>query len=307
MSIRHVAAVLDLQLPPNLKLVALVYAESANDEDDLVWLSRGKVAARSGYSERQVVALTKTLREDRRLLVEVPVDEIPPQAMTRLRGIPRNRWPSVYRVSLTEGQLSHPSPVGVKSARDRGAVSSSPEVKPASPKPEREPESRTWAEEIRYEVPSGATPTPIPHVWKVSNGSGDSEVRDLLWEALVSECRIDSSQLPDSARGVLNRSVSELRRAGADPLEVRRRAAAYRAGKGSIVKGSRLTHRALVTHWPTLGGTPDVERAAAAEAEAHVHSWRPHFRNPAVRLCDCGENLTVTDETPDPLTPETRR
>ena len=37
MSIRHVAAVLESDLPPNERMVAIVYAESANRDDDRFW------------------------------------------------------------------------------------------------------------------------------------------------------------------------------------------------------------------------------------------------------------------------------
>lgn len=251
MSVRHIAGILELPLAPGPKLIALVYGNSANDEDDLCWLSVERVAARSGYSPRQTQALIRKLT-GLRVLEPVPLDALPPGALDRLRGIPRNRIPTVYRVHVGV-QLSHPTP-GVNPETARGANRRESGVQLTAPKSEREPESKPWWGELEYTPPHGWEPVPgVPHKWRTpSTPDAPAATVDLLWEAVVEVCHLDTSSLPATARGVINRSVEELRRAGAAPAEVHRRAARYRSGTAGIPRGTKLTHRALVVHWPAL-------------------------------------------------------
>ena len=268
MSVRHIAAVLEMPLEPGPKLVALVYANSANDEDDLAWLSVEKVALRSGYSERQTQTLIRRLTT-LGVLAPVPLDALPPGARDRIKGIPRTRVPTVYRMDLGV-QISHPKiGLGVQSAQPRGAVHDISGVKPTAPKPEEEPESKPrWWDELRYSPGAGWEPIPgRAHRWRTPSGpETPSGVVDLLWEAVVDVCRLDMTSVPATARGVINRSVEELRRAGADPREVQDRAARYLSGTAGIPRGAKLTHRALVVHWPALAApTP---RGPVADPDA---------------------------------------
>lgn len=302
MSVRHIAGVLELALPPNLKLVALVYANSANDEDGVVFLSVRRVAERSGYSERQVVTLTRALRRAE-VLEPVPIDSLPPQAMERLRGIPKNRWPSVYRLHYSGVQLLRPKP-GVKSRRSRGEISDISGVKLTAPESEvREPEAKPWTRELRYPIPEGWEPEPEPHRWSSRRpipGGFAIVVTDLLWEAVVEVCSLDTSSMPTSSRKFLNRSVEELRSAGADPVEVHARARRYLSGDApSIPKGSKLTHRALVLHWPALG-VPDVNPATREPAVCPPHRLEdtvdPQLGRYCVR-CKTWTPIEPTEET----------
>ncbi|KKK56549.1 hypothetical protein LCGC14_3063440, partial [marine sediment metagenome] len=61
MSVRHIAAVIDSDPKRSHRGIAIVYANSANDEDNVVALSAAKVAAGSGYKKRQAIDLTDEL------------------------------------------------------------------------------------------------------------------------------------------------------------------------------------------------------------------------------------------------------
>lgn len=178
MSVRLIAAAIESTLPPPLKLVAIVYANSANDEDCIVWLSIEGVALRSGYKERQTRTLTKALAAAGVLAV-VPEDQIPPSAWNRgLGGIPRNKRPKVYRF----GVQSLPNAPGVQSATIRGAIHDTSGVQPIAPKPEEEPE----------ETPLASKPTRKP---------------DHLAETLASMCFIQFTNMTTSAHGAFNRAL----------------------------------------------------------------------------------------------------
>lgn len=275
MSVRHIAGVLDMRLPPGLKLVALIYADSTNVEDGVVFLSIPKVAERSGYSRRRTQELTRDL-ESAGILTALTLDAIPPTALERLAGIPTRRWPTVYRLTLEpdpptrEGRnprTPNRGTGGAQSSPVRGATSDTSGVRPVAPKPEEEPEGEPWARSINYTAPRRATPTTTPHVWKlddVAKAATGIERRDLLFEAVADECRIDLDELTDDGRRNLNGCVKQLRDVAADPIEVRRRSDFYRSGNApGIPRGTKLTARALVSHWASLkrqnylGAVPD--------------------------------------------------
>ncbi len=86
---------------------------------------------------------------------------------------------------------------------------------------------------------------------------------DLLWDAMVVAFSIDSRALTDSARGVLNRAVGELRKVGAEPSEVPVRKAAYERKMPDAV----CTPPALVKHWPYLDAQSGLSAAAVADQE----------------------------------------
>jgi hypothetical protein len=73
---------------------------------------------------------------------------------------------------------------------------------------------------------------------------------DVVFEAVCEVTGIDSRALTATARGPLNRAVAELRKVGATPDEVRRRARRYRE---TFSVDIALTPMALAKHWPTLG------------------------------------------------------
>lgn len=71
---------------------------------------------------------------------------------------------------------------------------------------------------------------------------------DPLFDAVTEACGMDPSQLTDSSRGALNKSLAMLRGVGADPAEVPLRASNWE----SVFPQATLTPTALAKHWPQL-------------------------------------------------------
>lgn len=88
-------------------------------------------------------------------------------------------------------------------------------------------------------VPSPQSPVPI------APAEPTQRRRDLLWEAVMDACGIQPEDITESSRGAYNRAVSDLRKLGVDPDEVRHRAAAYRMRW----EHASLTPTALVRRW----------------------------------------------------------
>lgn len=63
MSVKIMGAVWDSALPHNLKLVALAYADHANDAGYNVWPGVSTIAQKTGYNERQVQRITRELEK----------------------------------------------------------------------------------------------------------------------------------------------------------------------------------------------------------------------------------------------------
>ncbi len=274
MSIRHVAAVLDSDLRPNLRMVAVVYAESANSEDDIVFLSIETIEAGSGYAQRQAREITKQLR-DEGVLEELPADLISERAWAILRSYRADRRPKVYRFHLGCGHRTtckHCTPSDgddLRSDVERDALARSNGVRGRAPKPEEEPEEEpiAWfAQQLRYEPEAGWEPTSLAHRWKTPDG-----FRDLIWDAVIDVCRIDPSQMTKTADDAIGLTVKELRAAGADPIEIQHRATRYRRGQGPVPEGTRLTHHALRTHRPAHGAIAGT--SVAVVSEVHSHRW----------------------------------
>lgn len=253
MSIGHVSAVLaaPTALRPNHRMVAIVYAESANRDDNIVCLGIATVAACSGYSQRQAQVLTRDLRT-LGVLIEVPFDDMPVTAVARLRKIPKHRRPRSYvfdMEALSGVQSLHPMS-GVQPRVERGAATRTNGVKLAAPKPEEEPEEEPlptatpWHETVRYEPGFEWDPTGVPHIWR----GPDGKKHDVLWDAVADECRVDDTSMTRTSTTYVAKHVHELRDAGADPVEVRRRARAYR----KVMPQAELTPSALCKWWPRL-------------------------------------------------------
>lgn len=73
--------------------------------------------------------------------------------------------------------------------------------------------------------------------------------RDLLFENVATACGIEWDKLTPSARGSLNKAVSEIRAAGGEPQDVEGRALEYKRRFSQ----APLTPPALAKHWPGLG------------------------------------------------------
>lgn len=92
---------------------------------------------------------------------------------------------------------------------------------------------------------------------------------DLLWDALVAACKLESSQMTDTARGSANRARRELAAVGATPEQVRSRAEDYRRKFPTAA----LTPAALVKHWPQLTAQPQQRYNPDGTAVGEGKPW----------------------------------
>ena len=94
--------------------------------------------------------------------------------------------------------------------------------------------------------------------------------RDLSFEKLAEVCGVDITALTPTARGALNRALSDIRSAteelddGELALVIESKAATYR----KVMDGALLTPTALAKHWPSLEG---MAAAAAAPTTYVTH------------------------------------
>lgn len=101
----------------------------------------------------------------------------------------------------------------------------------------------------------------------VGKFSEDSRKQDLLWEAVMWVCRIDTAKITPSARGGYNKALKELRQVGAQPEQVPHVAMAYRMA----MPNAPLTPTALAKWWASAEGVatqPKVDKHAA-----EVNEW----------------------------------
>ena len=75
--------------------------------------------------------------------------------------------------------------------------------------------------------------------------------RDPIWDTLMEVCGIETTAIPQSARGGYNRAVKELKEVGATPDQIRNRASRWH----KVYSGATLTPTALVKHWASLAGS----------------------------------------------------
>lgn len=274
MSVRHIAAVIDSDLKRSHRGVAMVYANSANDEDNVVALSARKVAAGSGYGDRQAIALTDELEKiagtcGRPVLQFIAWDDLPEAAAVRLAAIPKRRRPKPYLMHMGCKNCTPLTGDGVQKQTPKGAKTDADGVQAVAPEPEEKPEKNPWHAHLRYSPPADWEPNALAHTWTVpSTPEEPSRKVDLLWEALVDVCRIEEATLTKPARKAANVALAELRGVDADPREIQTRAARYRRGQGSVPAGSTLTPHALVNHWAGCAPPP-----AADPINGHEHRW----------------------------------
>lgn len=140
------------------------------------------------------------------------------------------KWTSHQRVSHPKDSVIPPCPLHEAFAHDSG---SPPEV---------------------TAKPSGTVPSSRTRGDGGGDGGGDGygasgtrsgRARDLIWEAMLEVCGIDSSAIPDSARGAYNKAAAQLRAMTSRPDEVRARARRYTEQWPSTT----LTPPALARHW----------------------------------------------------------
>lgn len=90
-----------------------------------------------------------------------------------------------------------------------------------------------------------AAPTPTATVTEI-------RPRDLVWDAVMAACAIDSTSITKSARGAYNRAVGDLRSIEASPEEIHLRAQRHLA----LWPHVSLTPNSLARHWAELSEDP---------------------------------------------------
>jgi len=222
-------------LTPAAKIVLLAIADHADDEGGNAYPSKGTLALKTGYSERQVIRIVNELTDEGWLVEEA----------RRVAGIPVDRMPKVYRIAMSRGDnLSPRLPLdGVTSGTLRGDICDVDGVTSVSPKPSIEP---------------SLEPTP----------SAAKRI-DPLWDAVIDACGLTGNGLTKSERGRVASAVAELRAVGADPAEVSVRAQAYRRKWPNV----DLTATALAANWSMFApkGARRVERCPDCEQPVDNH------------------------------------
>lgn len=100
---------------------------------------------------------------------------------------------------------------------------------------------------------------------KPSRGSREP---DLVWDALMASCGVDSSTITDSMRGGYNRAVSELRKVGATPGEIKRRAENYQAR----FPDAAMTPMALAKQWAMCDSGPPLRQVSTSDQRFAANS-----------------------------------
>lgn len=117
-----------------------------------------------------------------------------------------------------------------------------------TPKPRSGAGQSERSEQIRSQAaPAAGAGAPT----KGAQPKGRGRRRDEVFEAVAESCGLALDGLTKSARGQLNRAANELREVGAEPTEIRQRAAVY----AERYRGATLTPTALAKHWPSLAGS----------------------------------------------------
>lgn len=98
MSVKMMALVWDSQLPREERYVLLAYADHADHDGNNIWPSVETMAKKTGYSERSIQIITKSLVEVRKILVD---------AGTGMKGT--NKW-RIHVINLKKFRPEESSP-----------------------------------------------------------------------------------------------------------------------------------------------------------------------------------------------------
>lgn len=106
-------------------------------------------------------------------------------------------------------------------------------------------ESLSEREPLNERTTAPASPAPEATVTEI-------RPRDLVWDAVMAACAIDSTSITKSARGAYNRAVGDLRSIEASPEEIHLRAQRHLA----LWPHVSLTPNSLARHWAELSEDP---------------------------------------------------
>jgi len=218
------------------RLVLLAIANHADKEGANSWASVHQLAEEARLSERKVQYALRSLTK---------AGEI------RIVGRSKART-NIYELPSVGAQSAPREPDGVQPTTAKGALHDSQRVNSSAPEPSTEPS-------LNQDLAS----------------SGRARNRDELFEAVMEVSGVDLAEIPDEARGSYNAAVAGLRKVGATPQEVRRRAPQA---------WFTVTPGALLRHWAELRGGSRRPKPQLTEPcsdcggrEAH-REWCPHER-----------------------------
>jgi len=263
MSAKVVGLVLDSQvkMDPTTKLVLVSFAEHAHPDGTHAFPSVQRIARYCCIDRRTAQRHIAKLK-DRGLLVEVT-----PAAGTK---------PAEYRVVLEAldvgaadcRPMAQVAQGGGTDATPGGGAGGTGGAAPMPPEPSTEPTSTATVSNQPLGAHARESEAQQAQLLTVDAVATVRRQRqpDPLWDAVMHVCGVDTSAIPESARGKYGRVVKELKAIGATPDDVLVRAASYK-----MRYPGTITPNALLMHWSEC--TPDHVMAEAGERNA-VRNFR---------------------------------
>ena len=252
-------------------LVLLCLGDWANDDGEC-WPSISTIAKKCRLADGRHVkrVIHETLEKE---LGEVVV--IPGAGMTSTKGgIRSNR----YRVTVhmpAESMTGVPQPpsrgkTGVPQPPSRAMTGVPQPPMTGVPQPPRmvvdrppEPSVDTSVVDTSFLAPASLPP------------EKREQQQDHLFDALLDVCGMEAGQLTPSARGSVNKALSDLRSVDASPDEVHTRARRYRVA----FKNAALTPAVLSKHWASFAHEPASRDFVDTVTDALNSQW-PHGAEP---------------------------
>lgn len=237
------------EAPPIERLLLLALADAANADGTEAWPSIDELTRKTGMHRRTVHRAIDRLVEMGELEVE--------------KTIMRGRWRNCYRILM--GGDSPPRTRGRAPRRRSGSAprGTAPQVADSHPTGGTQSTPGGTAPPAHslstHPEPSLNHPVADPPVRDEPRTAKPPATKprkprepDLVWDAVMTACAVDVTAITDSARGAYNKAVWDLKRAGATPDEIARRAALYRIH----YTDAALTPTALARHWAEVAEPP---------------------------------------------------
>jgi len=243
MSVKVMGRVWDADLPPNMKLVLLAYADAAEHDGTDIWPGWERISTMTGYSQPTVARLTAELKTIG-VLVQV--------------GKGHTGQRASYLIDL-----EHPSLRAYQDDIQSESESLSPETESVS----------NDAESLSPVIPlPSLTPVLTSHPKK-------KRAPDFLWEAFV---EVHGTPATESERGKYNAIVGKLREAQVEPDEYGLLCQGWKAKHGLEPGPATVANRVgeirhFIAKGPIVAPTPrDVAQATErAKAQAMMDTPRP--------------------------------
>ena len=249
MSVKAMGRVWDSDLPPNLRLVLLAYADAAEHDGTQSYPGWERLVHMTGYSRSQVSAITRQLI-DLGVLIQVKAGHRGQRAefaidFTALAKVSEPRTQTTAE-SVRQAEHSDSGEVsddathsGAESVASEGGKVSGP-GDTSRPRP----------------VQGDLLPTVVDHAEGMASRR---RRRDPIWDTLV---EIFEEPTNDATRGRRNRAVKLLRQSGATPEEIRLRVQMWPLH----FEKATLTDIALANRWDELGRPPMRARRTDIES-----------------------------------------